>query len=147
MFNINKFIVKKWVLLRMSAQEFYFKEPFEINGEYSIMKSILFFALWPIEMLFIFSYARIYGSLHASILQILLILAIVNLLISNIVINRVKYKPFVDETISSYERLPHEERRKLYSFKNGFRIVSLMVLLPWSLLFIGIAIVCQLLPL
>lgn len=147
MFNINRFIVKKWILLRMSAQEFYFKEPFEINGEYSILKSILFFALVPIELLFIFTYARIYGSLHAFILPILLIMAIVNLIISNVVINSLRDKPFVDETISSYQRLPHEERKKLYSFKNGIRIVSLMVLLPWSLLFIGIVMVCLLFPL
>lgn len=146
MFNINRFIVKKWILLRMSAQEFYFKEPFEINGEYSIMKSILFFALCPIEMLFIFTYARIYGTLHAFSLPILLIMAIVNLIISNVVINSFRDMPFVNETISTYQRLTYEERRKLYSFKNGIMIVSLMVLLPWSLLFIGIVIVCQLFP-
>ena len=146
MFNINRFIVKKWILLRMSAQEFYFKEPFEINSEYSIMKSILFFALCPIEMLFIFTYARIYGSLHAFRLPILLIMAIVNLIISNVVINNFRDKPFVDETISSYQRLSHEERKRLYSLKNGITIVLLMVLLSWSLLFIGIVIVCQLFP-
>ncbi len=146
MFNIHKYIVKKWIVLRMAAQEFYFKQPFEINNEYSIMKSILFLAIMPIEALFIFTYARIYGSLTAYRLLLIIVMAIVNLIISNIMINRIKDKPFVNETISSYERLDYESRKKLYSFKNGVIVTFLMALMPWILLFIGIAIVCYIFP-
>ncbi len=130
----------------MAAQEFYFKQPFEINNEYSIMKSILFLAIMPIETLFTFTYARIYGSLTAYRLLLIIVMAIVNLIISNIMINRIKDKPFVNETISSYERLDYESRKKLYSFKNGVIVTFLMALMPWILLFIGIAIVCYIFP-
>ena len=130
----------------MAAQEFYFKQPFEINNEYSIMKSILFLAIMPIEALFTFTYARIYGSLTAYRLLLIIVMAIVSLIISNIMINRIKDKPFVNETISSYERLDYESRKKLYSFKNGVIVTFLMVLMPWILLFIGIAIVCYIFP-
>ena len=146
MLNIHKYIVKKWIVLRMAAHEFYFKQPFEINNEYSIMKSILFLAIMPIEALFIFTYARIYGSLTAYRLLLIIVMAIVNLIISNIMINRIKDKPFVNETISSYERLDYESRKKLYSFKNGVIVTFLMGLMPWILLFIGIAIVCYIFP-
>ena len=111
MFNIHKYIVKKWIVLRMASQEFYFKQPFEINNEYSIMKSILFLAIMPIEALFTFTYARIYGSLTAYRLLLIIVMAIVSLIISNIMINRIKDKPFVNETISSYERLDYESRK------------------------------------
>ena len=52
--ELHKYIVKKWISLRLAAQEFYFKQPFEIKDEYPIMKSILFFALAPMELIFIF---------------------------------------------------------------------------------------------
>ena len=110
------------------------------------MKSILFLAIMPIETLFIFTYARIYGSLTAYRLLLIIVMAIVNLIISNIMINRIKDKPFVNETISSYERLDYESRKKLYSFKNGVIVTFLMALMPWILLFIGIAIVCYIFP-
>lgn len=54
-FGIYKNIVKKWIVMRMAAEEFYFKQPFEIKDEYPIMKSILFLALMPIEMLIVFT--------------------------------------------------------------------------------------------
>ena len=61
--ELHKYMVKKWISLRLAAQEFYFKQPFEIKDEYPIMKSILFFALAPMELIFIFLYARFFGSL------------------------------------------------------------------------------------
>lgn len=145
--NLHKYVVKKWITIRMAAMEFYFKQPFEIKNEYPIMKSILFFAMAPIEMVFIFTYARLFGSLSAYTLQILIVLTIINLIISNILINRIKEDPVIDDTIMSYHHLDYESRRKLYSFKDGFIVTFLMAFLPWIIFFACIAIVCHLIPL
>ena len=145
-YNLHKYLIKKWIELRMSAEEFYFKEPFEINQEYPIMKSILFFAMFPIELIFIFTYARIYGSLHAYTVWIIIIVAIINLIISNILINCIKESSFINETITSYEQLDYESRKKLYSFKNGIIVTFWMAMMPWLICFICISIVCIIIP-
>ena len=113
--KVHRYIVKKWIVLRMASQEFYFKQPFEIKDEYPIMKSILFFALVPIELIFIFLYARIVGSLSAYNLEIILAVAVVNLLVANLLINHIKDEAFIDETIRSYKQLDFETRKKSYS--------------------------------
>ncbi len=59
--TFHKNNVRQWVLLRMAASEFYFKQPYDIKEEYPIMTSILGFALMPIFMIFVFLYARVYG--------------------------------------------------------------------------------------
>lgn len=146
MLNIHNYIIKKWIIMRMAAQEFGFKQPFEMTEEYPIMKVILFFALVPIELIFIFTYARLYGSLRAYTLPMLLITAIVNWVISNILINMVKEKPFINETIAGYERMDYDCRKKLNSLKNVAILVLLMAGVPWALLFISISIVCLLVP-
>ena len=145
-YNLHKYLIKKWIELRMSAEEFYFKKPYDINQEYPIMKSILFFALFPIELIFIFTYARIYGSLHAYTLWIIIIMTIINLIISNILINCIKESPFINETITSYEQLDYESRKKLYSFKNGIIVTFWMAMMPWLICFICISIVCVIIP-
>lgn len=124
----------------MAAQEFYFKSPFDINEEYTIMKSILFFALVPIELLFIFAYARVYGSLSNYTWHIVILMLLINILISNLMINGIKNDGFIKDVISQYENSAYGERRKLYSFKKVFGIIALTVLAPWSVLFIGIII-------
>lgn len=144
--KIHKYLVKKWITLRMAAQEFYFKQPFEIKDEYPIMKSILFFALVPIELILIFTYARIFGSIRAYTFQIILIIATINIIISNLLINNIKGSPFIDDTMNSYEQLDYESRKKLYSFKNGAIVTFLTALMPWLMLFIAIPIVCYLIP-
>lgn len=144
--KVHRYIVKKWIVLRMASQEFYFKQSFEIKDEYPIMKSILFFALVPIELIFIFLYARIVGSLSAYNLEIILAVAVVNLLVANLLINHIKDEAFIDETIRSYKQLDFETRKKSYSFKEGFTITLLMVVIPWLIFFIGILTVCYLIP-
>lgn len=144
--KVHRYIVKKWIVLRMASQEFYFKQPFEIKDEYPIMKSILFFALVPIELIFIFLYARIVGSLSAYNLEIILAVAVVNLLVANLLINHIKDEAFIDETIRSYKQLDFETRKKSYSFKEGFTITFLMVVIPWLIFFIGMLTVCYLIP-
>ena len=147
MYNLHKYVIKKWIELRMAAEEFYFKQPFQIKEEYPIMKSILFFVLFPIELIFIFTYARIYGSLHAYTLRLFIISALINLIIYNILINCIKESPFINETIASYEQLDYECRKKLYSLKNGLIVLFWMGFMPWFLCFICISIVCFIIPL
>ena len=144
--RLHKCIVEKWIALRLAAQEFYFKQPFEIKDEYPIMKIILFFALVPMELIFIFLYARIFGSLSAYNLEIILTLAIINMVVSNLLINYVKEKPFVRETVIHYRQLDYDARKKLYSFKNGAITIFLTTIMPWLLSFICISIVCYLIP-
>lgn len=138
-----KYIIQRWLVTRMAAQEFYFKSPFEIDEEYTIMKSLLFFALVPFELLFVFTYARIYGSLRHYTWHIIILMSLINLAVSNLIINCVKNDNSIKEAISRYEKLDYAERKELYSLKNVAGIISLMVLVPWSVLFIGIIIVCH----
>ena len=146
-YNIHKYVIKKWIEFRMSVEEFGYKKPFEINQEYPIMKSILFFALFPIELIFIFTYARLYGSLRAYTIWLIIITSIINLILSNTLINYIKDRSFLNETITSYEQLDYESRKKLYSFKNGLIVTFWMAMMPWLLCFICIVIVCFLVPL
>ncbi len=143
--NLNKFFVKKWITMRMAAQEFGFKQPFEIADEYPIMKNIIVFSLVPIELIFLFTYARIYGSLSRYNLQIILIVALVNIIIANLIINPIKNSPFIDETISNYEQLDYDKRKALYSFKSNAGL-TVLLLLPWLIFAISITIVCFAIP-
>ena len=138
--NLNKYIIKRWLLMRMASQEFYFKSPFEIKEEYAIMKSVVFFALLPFELLFIFAYARIYGSISHYVWHIIVLLLILNILFSNLIINNVKNDDYIKNVISQYNKLSYEERRKLYSIKNITGIVVLTGLAPWCFFGIGILI-------
>ena len=61
-------------------------------------------------------------------------------------INGIKNDISIKDAISQYEQKDYDERRKYYSFKNVAGIISLMLLVPWSVLFIGIIIVCMLIP-
>lgn len=146
MCNFNKYIIKRWLFMRMASQEFYFKSPFEIKEGYAILKSIVFFALLPFELLFIFAYARIYGSLSHYVWHIILLLSILNILISNLIINNIKNDDSIKDTISQYGKLDYEERKKLYSFKNITGIIALTGLVPWCFFFIGILTICQIFP-
>ena len=142
-----KSILRKWVIIRMAAQEFYYKEPFVITDEYPIIKWGLVLSLTPIEMIFVFSYARIFGSLSEYRIPILIVLFVVNLAISSWCINMIKRLHLIDDAISYYEQLDYEKRRKLYSFKSVASVVMYIALLPWITMAIGIFIVCKLFPL
>lgn len=144
--NSCKLFVRKWILLRMAAHEFYFKEPFEKDKEYGIMKSILVFSLFPIELIFIFAYARIYGTLAAYTIPIFLICLTTNVILSNIIINKKSYSSFIDEIIANYKSLDYRSRKRIYSFKNIAFVVLLGCVMPWLVAAIGIAISCVLFP-
>ena len=146
-FNLTKFFVKKWVTLRLAAQEFGFKKPFEIAEEYSTMKSVIFFSLVPIELVFIFTYARIHGSLQDYSLLILLSIALINIITANLIINPLKDSKLINETISQYEQMDYDKRKAIYSLKNGVSLsLILILLLPWIIFAISIAIVCAVIP-
>lgn len=132
--------------MRMAALEFGFKSPFEINEEYNIMKRVMFFTLVPFELLFIFTYARLYGSLSNYRWQLIIFISLINILVSNLMINGIKNDISIKNAISQYEQTDYDERRKLYSFKNVIGIISIILLVPWSVLFIGIIIVCMIIP-
>lgn len=143
--GFGNYFVRKWVTMRMAAEEFGFKQPFEIKEEYTIMKSVLFFSLFPIELIFVFGYARIYGSLSAYSIPIILAIFLVNFLVSNLVINSIKGKPVVEEAMAHYRQLDYASRKKLYSFRNAMSVISIS-LLPWAICALAIAIICIAVP-
>ena len=59
---MNRYLVKRWFLTRMAAQEFYFKQPFQADEEYPIMMSLVIFGLIPPEAIGVFAYSRLFGS-------------------------------------------------------------------------------------
>lgn len=144
--NFCKLLIRKWILSRMAAQEFYFKQPFEIAEEYPIMKSVLVFGMFPIELIFIFAYARIYGSLSSVTIPLFLICFIINILLANLIINSLKGKPIITEAMSSYQQMDYSNRKKLYSFKNITEVILLTAGLPWLIMGIAIAIICYSVP-
>ena len=143
--SLYNLVVRKWIQSRMAAQEFYFKQPFEMAEEYPIMKSILVLSMFPIELIFIFAYARIYGSLSSVTLPLILILLVINILLANLAINNLKDKPIIGEAISSYHQMDYSDRKKLYSFKSITEIVLLTVM-PWFIMGIAIALICFFVP-
>ncbi len=146
-FRFHKYIVKKWMLMRMAAMEFGFKQPFNVNEEYPILKSILILTLFPIEMIFVFWYARMYGSLRAYTFQLIFIFFIINFLISMLIINPLKNDSEIQETINLYDQLDYDSRKKYNSFKNIASLAFFMAVLPWMICGIAIAIICIKIPL
>lgn len=110
-------IVRQWILLRMAATEFYFKQPYDVKEEYPILTSVLGFALAPIYMIFIFLYARTYGSLERFNVPLIILMFVVCFGIAYLIIRQVKNKPFIDQTIREYESMDLEARKKFYFFQ------------------------------
>ncbi len=145
-YGIHRFIVRRWIMTRMAAQEFYYKQNFEIGEEYTILKTIMVFSLVPVELIFVFTYARIYGSLSKYSLTICGILFLINILIANIVINRLKGSQLVGDTMADYELLDNEARQRFYSFRMIWPLIFLTTILPWVICGIAIFVVCRILP-
>lgn len=109
--------VRQWILLRMAASEFYFKQPFDIKEEYPVMTSILGFALAPIYMIFVFLYARIYGSLASYNLPLIIMMFVLCFGIAFLIIRNIKDAPFINQTIREYEAMDLKTRKAIYSLK------------------------------
>lgn len=143
--KMQEYLVRKWIIMRMAAQEFYFHEPFDLVAEYTIMKSVLVAAILPIEAVFIFTYARIYGTLHNPLLVVGLAV-LISVVVANLTVNRIKDKPLIDEVISEYEQMDYDARKSLYSFKNIAFIVFLTAGLPCLISAAAIALICFFVP-
>ncbi len=144
--TFHKYIVRQWILLRMSASEFGYKQPYDINEEYPIMTRILGFALTPIFMIFGFLIARIYGSLERYDLPIIITMFIVCFGIAFLMIRFIKNTPFIDQTVRNYESMDLETRKKFSSFKNVIKRMLIMVGLPWLIFGIAVTLICIAVP-
>ena len=145
--NVIHFVVRQWILLRMAASEFYFKQPYDIKEEYPIMTSILGFALTPIYMIFVFLYARIYGSLASYNLPLIILMFVLCFGIAFLIIRNIKNAPFIDQTIREYEAMDLTTRKALNSFRNMAKLTFIMVGLPWLICGIAVAIISYAVPL
>ncbi len=140
--TFHKYNVRQWILLRMSASEFGYKKPYDINEEYPIMTRILGLSLTPIFMIFGFLIARIYGSLERYDLPIIITMFIVCFGIAFLIIRFIKNTPFIDETISMYESMDLETRKKLSFLKNMIKLTIIMVGLPWLIFGTAVTLIC-----
>ncbi len=144
--NFHKYNVRQWILLRLAASEFYFKQPYDVKEEYPILTSVLGFSLIPIFLIFVFLYAHLYGSLERHNLPIILALFALCFGIAYLMIQCIKDAPFIDETINEYESMDVETRKNLYSFKNGLKVTFLVGILPWKIFGIALAIIYYAIP-
>ncbi len=140
--RIHKRIVRKWIISRMAAQEFYFHGAFDIAEEWPLLKILLVLALLPLEAIFVFAYARFIGSLSHYALPIIIMLIILNIVIANDVINRLKDDPMVDEAMASYNAMSPEGRKKSYSFGYIAPLIFVIALLPWLIMGVAIGVIC-----
>ena len=144
--GFGDYLIRKWVVMRMAAQEFGFKQPFDVKEESPILKSILVLGLFPIEIVFVFWYARLYGSLASYRFPLIIVLALLNILVANLIVNRAKRKSVVDDAMAYYSELDCAERKKLYSFWNVTYVIFLSAILPWLICALAITIICIAVP-
>ena len=144
-FSIQNYLVRKWLTIRMAADEFYFNEPFDISNEYSIMRNVLALSLVPFSLVVIFAAARIFGSLRDYTLLLCLLVVGINILIANQIVNGLKDSDIVNDTVTAYEQLDYSDRKKLYSFKSQMDMI-LLIFLPWVISGIVCYIVWLILP-
>lgn len=143
---MNRYLAKRWLLTRMAAQEFSFKQPFQIDEEYPIMMIVLILALIPLEGIGVFAYARLYGSIHRYALLIIAMWLGINYLIAKWMVARLKATSLADDTMAEYERMPYDERKRLYSFKSVAPVIFLAAIMPWVVSGIAIFIICIAFP-
>lgn len=141
-YRFNRYLVKRWILTRMAAHEFYFKRPFEIEAEFPIMMGLQILAFIPLDAIGIFAYVRWFGSIRGYTLLILAILLGINYLISKWLIARIKATPLVENTIAEYEEMPQGARKHLYSFMPVAEVVFYTSILPWLLFGIAVFVIC-----
>lgn len=140
--SLNRYLVKRWILTRMAAHEFYFKSPFDIEAEFPIMMVLQILAFIPLEAIGIFAYVRWFGSIRGYTLLILAILLGINYLIAEWLISRIKATPFTENTIAEYEQMPYAARKHLYSFMPVAEVVFYTSILPWLLFGVAVFVIC-----
>ncbi len=130
----------------MAASEFGFKQPYDAKEEYTNMTSILGFALMPIFMIFVFLYARVYGSLARYRLPLIITTFVLCFGIAFLMIHDRKNASFINQTINEYDSMDLERRKAIYSLKNMVKLTLIMVGLPWLICGIAVAIICYAVP-
>lgn len=128
--------------MRLASIEFYenkqVDENFDVASELTIFKILFAFALLSIELVFVFAYARIYGSITHSPLLLFVILMLINGLISIPLFNRIRDTRCIEDTLKRYKELDYAGRKQIYSKKNIALATILYAMLPW--VFMGICI-------
>lgn len=110
------------------------------------MTSVLGFALAPIYMIFVFLYARIYGSLASYNLPLIIMMFVLCFGIAFLIIRNIKDAPFINQTIREYEAMDLKTRKAIYSLKSMAKPMFIMVILPWMICAISVAIICYAVP-
>ena len=144
--RLNRYLVKRWILTRMAAHEFYFKSPFEIEAEFPIMMVLQILAFIPLEAIGVFAYARLVGSIRGYTLLILAILLGINYLIAKWLMGGIKATSLAENTIAEYGLMPYAVRKHLYSFMPVAEVVFYTSILPWLLLGIAVFVICVVFP-
>ncbi len=140
--RLNRYLVKRWILTRMAAHEFYFKSPFEIEAEFPIMMGLQILAFIPLDAIGIFAYVRWFGPIRGYTLLILAILIGINYLIAKWLLARIKATPLTENTIAEYEQMPYAARKHLYSFMPVAEVVFWICIMPWLLFGIAVFVIC-----
>lgn len=140
--RLNRYLVKRWILTRMAAHEFYFKSPFEIEAEFPIMMGLQILAFIPLDAIGIFAYVRWFGPIREYTLLILAILIGINYLIAKWLLARIKATPLTENTIAEYEQMPYAARKHLYSFMPVAEVVFWICIMPWLLFGIAVFVIC-----
>lgn len=140
--RLNRYLVKRWILTRMAAHEFYFKSPFEIEAEFPIMMGLQILAFIPLDAIGIFAYVRWFGPIREYTLLILAILIGINYLIAKWLLARIKATPLTENTIAEYEQMPYAARKHLYSFMPVAEVVFWIGIMPWLLFGIAVFVIC-----
>ena len=144
--RLHRYLVKRWILTRMAAHEFYFKRPFDIEAEFPIMMVLQILAFIPLETIGIFAYVRWFGSIRGYTLLILAVSIGINYLIAKWLIARIKATPLAENTIAEYEQMSQGARKHLYSFMPVAEVVFCTSIMPWLLLGIAVFVICVVFP-
>ena len=147
MINLYQPIARKWSYMRMAAEEFYFKKPYEPNQEYAIMRNIITLSVIPVGLVFLFAYARLVAPVsHLNALICFSSCLMMGYIIAILIIRSLKKIDFVHKLHENYMIMPIATRKKFYSFIEVFKLIFLCTVLPWVMCFVIIFVICILTP-
>ena len=133
MINLYQPIARKWSYMRMAAEEFYFKKPYEPNQEYAIMRNIITLSVIPVGLVFLFAYARLVAPVsHLNALICFSACLMMGYIIATLIIRSLKKIDFVHKLHENYMIMPIATRKKFYSFIEVFKLIFLCTVLPWE---------------
>lgn len=128
--------------MRLASIEFYEKksvdENFDISSELTILKSVFALTLVPVELVLVFAYSRLCGSVALSPLMLAIVLMLLNRAIAIPLVNRMRDLQCIEDTLKRYRELDYASRKKRYSVKNIILFTLLYAILPW--VFMGICL-------